>query len=214
MKHHTRQPGFVILFSIVISAIVLLISAGVYKIASQEVILSGISRESLRAFYAADSGIECALGEGVHTQVQIPQSVSCAGSTHTLNGITGMFSVNFEDNTCAQVTVTEELNDLGQLTRELFSRGFNTPCDNNGQPDFQYKSLVERTLHVRFLSGTDTGIPSPDDGGSLSGTGNPSGIPGPTGVLSGTSVDFGATPAKTPSSSSSLNALLNAQAGN
>ena len=192
MKNLQRKPGFVILFSIVISAIVLLISAGVYKIASQEIILSGVSRESIRAFYAADSGIECALGDGVHTQAQIPTGVTCANATHPINGITGSFFVNFADNTCAVVTITEGIDSQGIVTRELFSRGFNTPCDtSSGQPDFKYRSLVERTLHVRFLSGTDVGIPASDPD-----------IPSAADVLSGLTPSstggLSATPAGTP----------------
>lgn len=65
MKHHSQQlhteSGFVILFSILISTIILIMSAGIFQIAQKETILSSYSRESQTAFYAADAGVECGL---------------------------------------------------------------------------------------------------------------------------------------------------------
>jgi hypothetical protein len=56
-----RESGFVILFSILISTIILIMSAGIFRVAQKETILSSYSRESQKAFYAADGGVECAI---------------------------------------------------------------------------------------------------------------------------------------------------------
>ena len=53
--------GFVALFSVLVSSIVLTISFGLLNIALKEVILASAGRESQYGFYAADAGAECAL---------------------------------------------------------------------------------------------------------------------------------------------------------
>ncbi len=56
-----KQSGFVALFAVLISSIVLTIAFGLVTIALKEILLSAAGRESQFGFYAADSGIECAL---------------------------------------------------------------------------------------------------------------------------------------------------------
>lgn len=58
--HHQKNRGFVILFAILVSAIILLISVGIFNIAQKEAVLSSYSRESQKALFAADAAIECA----------------------------------------------------------------------------------------------------------------------------------------------------------
>jgi hypothetical protein len=70
MNSHLLKPinrnalttkGFVALFAVLISSIVLVISFGLLNIALKEVILASSGRESQFGFYAADAGVECAL---------------------------------------------------------------------------------------------------------------------------------------------------------
>lgn len=49
------------LFSVLIASLILLIGTGIFSIIKKEVVLSSYARESQRAFYAADSALECAL---------------------------------------------------------------------------------------------------------------------------------------------------------
>lgn len=56
-----KNKGFVILFAMLISTLILLITAGIFTVVQKEVVLSSYARESQRAFYAADSALECAL---------------------------------------------------------------------------------------------------------------------------------------------------------
>lgn len=60
-KLQSHKKGFVILFSMLISALILLIASGVFKLVQKEVVLSSYARESQSAFYAADGALECAL---------------------------------------------------------------------------------------------------------------------------------------------------------
>ena len=53
--------GFVILFAMMISSIILLVSTTMYNISKKDIIISSYARESQRAFYAANSALECAL---------------------------------------------------------------------------------------------------------------------------------------------------------
>ncbi|MFT7328315.1 MAG: hypothetical protein ACI870_000502 [Crocinitomicaceae bacterium] len=61
IKQTKKNKGFVILFSMLISALILLISAGIFSVVKKEVVLSSYARESQRAFYSADSALECVL---------------------------------------------------------------------------------------------------------------------------------------------------------
>lgn len=59
-KTHTTQKGFTLLFSVLVTTLVVSISATIISIAIRQTILSSTSRESQYAFYAANTGIECA----------------------------------------------------------------------------------------------------------------------------------------------------------
>ena len=59
MNHTAR--AFTLLMSVLISSILLAIGYEIYNLATKEVTLSSAGRESQFAFFAADSGVECAL---------------------------------------------------------------------------------------------------------------------------------------------------------
>ena len=61
INNNSKERGFIILFAILISAVMLLISVGIFNVVQKQSILSSFSRESQRAFYAADAALECAL---------------------------------------------------------------------------------------------------------------------------------------------------------
>ena len=55
------RRGFTLLFSVLISTIVLAIGAAIFNITIKQLKLSAVGRESQFAFYAADTGAECAI---------------------------------------------------------------------------------------------------------------------------------------------------------
>lgn len=69
LRTQKKERGFVILFAILVSTIILLMSAGIFRIAQKETVLSSFSRESQVAFYAADSALECTLYYDVSSQI-------------------------------------------------------------------------------------------------------------------------------------------------
>ena len=60
-KNIENQKGFTLLFAILVSILILAVGVSIINIALKQVILSGAGRESQFAFYAANTGIECAL---------------------------------------------------------------------------------------------------------------------------------------------------------
>ena len=61
-----NKRGFTLLFSVLVSVLILAVGASIISIALKQVILSGAGRESQFAFYAANTGLECALYWDLH----------------------------------------------------------------------------------------------------------------------------------------------------
>lgn len=55
------QRGFTLFFAVLAATLVLSVGAAIISVAVRQVLLSGTGRESQYAFYAANTGIECAL---------------------------------------------------------------------------------------------------------------------------------------------------------
>ena len=56
-----RKKGFTLLFAVLVSVLVLAVGASLVNLALKQIILSGSGRESQYAFYAAGTGIDCAV---------------------------------------------------------------------------------------------------------------------------------------------------------
>jgi len=142
-----QKTGFILAFSVLISSLVLSIGLGMFNITLKELILSSSSRESQLAFYAADTGGECALywdikgGTFATSTILGASGILCLESDITTNTIDSSpnswivsitdttsyakFRVNFTNGACAEVTVNKDFT-APQTTIE--SRGYNT-CD-------------------------------------------------------------------------------------
>ena len=69
---YNKQKGFTLLYAVLVSSIVLSASLSIINIALKQHKLAALSRESKIAFYAANTGIDCALYWNVNTRtVQI-----------------------------------------------------------------------------------------------------------------------------------------------
>lgn len=143
MNTHTTQSGFVILFTMLISSIILAIALGISGIAYNESLLSASAREATISFFAADSGVECAL----FNDSLSPSPFSGTGTSFTCNGesfspptslvYTNTTYDNYEfyinltaKQTCAYVTVQKGLIDpvTSAVYSRIISRGYNVPC--------------------------------------------------------------------------------------
>jgi len=61
-----REQGFTLLYAMIISSLVLATTLSIVNVAIKQKNISGLSQESQVAFYAANSGLECALYWALH----------------------------------------------------------------------------------------------------------------------------------------------------
>jgi len=60
-KISKKQKGFALLFAVLVSTLVLAVGTSIITIALKQITLSGSARDSQFAFYAANTGVECAI---------------------------------------------------------------------------------------------------------------------------------------------------------
>ena len=81
------QKGYTLLFAVIVSVLVLSIAAFILSVSRKEAILASASRDSIYAFYAADSGLECAVEhlDTLATSSYPSSTFSCGGNTITFS---------------------------------------------------------------------------------------------------------------------------------
>jgi len=153
-SRHIGERGITLLISIIIMGTLLLVASAISNIALKQSTLSSTNQESQFAFYAADSGAECAIYWDVKNPPGYSAFSTSTGSQITCNkdaqnpsnqfGVGGSNSSTFTmtflpDPYCARVVVTKA--DDG--TTQIQSYGYNT-CDT-GSP-----RRVERAVKVSY----------------------------------------------------------------
>ncbi len=165
-----ENRGFTLLLSVLVAGIVLAIGISILNITLKEFILSGIARESAKAFYAADAGMECARYWDVSSQgdkFDVPRSgnasVTCMGGSATSgsasSGSIQEFSFEWgSPRVCAIVQVTKYYSTsapvnmggsrncpTGVECTRIESRGYNKACG-----EITGANTVERALRVLY----------------------------------------------------------------
>lgn len=160
-KNKEKRNGFTLLISIITTSILLLVSFVVINISLKQLVITYTGQESQQAFYAADSGIECAFfwdvknpenpgisafattspgivrcnDETILTSSQVvptnPSQSSRIGGGGTTDP-NSIFYLTFSNGSCVIVTVIKAAN--GQTT--IQSRGYNT-CDLSASRRFE-----------------------------------------------------------------------------
>ena len=162
IKKLKNKSGFVLLFAVTLSAILLAIALGVSNIALKEINFSTSARDSNEAFFAADVGAECALYEDKNNkfpaQTTNPNlSISCnnnAVPTFSTSGTTSTYgfttlALGNTNKSCVKVTVFKEwFADTSIVNTLITSRGYNLGGD--GSCADTSSRLVERELDVRY----------------------------------------------------------------
>ncbi len=127
-----RSGGFVILFVMVISSIVLAVTLAIANISYKEIMFSTSAKDTNDAFFAADTGAECALNYDKTAPVDNAftgtASMNCAGSSITLNGsnpnwnfiVSGLGS---NGQGCAKVTVDKSISPLTTIIAKGYNNG-------------------------------------------------------------------------------------------
>ncbi len=147
--------GFTLLISVVITSVFLIVSFAVINVALKQLILANTAQESQYAFYAADSGTECAVYWDLKNitssfDPNSPGSITCSGQTITTgsqtvptipsqssliggggSNTTSIFSLNFTKG-CAIVRVTKAPSGVTTIN----SRGYNT-CSTTAMRRFE-----------------------------------------------------------------------------
>ncbi|MCD8494601.1 MAG: hypothetical protein LRY41_02605 [Candidatus Pacebacteria bacterium] len=150
MHHSSSQQGFVILFAVLISTIIMLIGISMFRISVKEIILSSTARESTMAFYAADSALEC----GLYNQVRLGVVNDQGGTFHCFDNQTFNFSGPFVNmrmgpgsTGCAAVQFSFN---NGQTT--ITARGYNicSPALQQTVPLTSSPLLLERRLFIEY----------------------------------------------------------------
>jgi len=152
---HAKR-GFALLYSVLVASLLLAIGLSIFNITIKELVLSSSARDSEFAFFAADTGTDCALYwdyvGGAFSTEDPAASVNCAGQTAPVTtevdgeNSTHAFSLDLgADNPyCTDVTV-EKTSIEGGLFRSttIVSRGYNT-CDAENP------RRVERAIRVNY----------------------------------------------------------------
>ena len=76
-----KNKGFTLFVAMIVMGTLLLIASGVISLAIKQALISTTGRESQHAFYAADTGIECALYWDVQSPTGISAFATSTGST-------------------------------------------------------------------------------------------------------------------------------------
>jgi Tfp pilus assembly protein PilX len=132
-----KNQGFTLFIAIIVMGTLLLVTTGLISLAVRQSLISASGRESQQAFYAADTGMECALYWDVKNPSGISAFSTTTGSTISCNNSSGQavggssqstFSLNLTpDSSCTSVTVRKSYQG-STLVTSIESKGYNT-CD-------------------------------------------------------------------------------------
>ena len=154
-KNLQKDTGFVILFAVTLSAILLSIALTVANVALKEIKFGTSDKDTNEAFFAADTGAECAFFHDKSTSNSFVPSggtgsiqcldntiiLSASGSPPTLWSFT-ISGLGSQEQGCAKVTVDKTFPLLTKIT----SNGYN----NGGSSCVQASNTVERQIELNY----------------------------------------------------------------
>lgn len=166
-KDKKYNSGYTLLFAVLVSSLVLSVGISILNISKKEFLLASSARESIIAFYAADTGLRCAAYLDpnkftVRSSDYINQQDStCSGHQITTSDkgapydfIDGMhtytFDVNINNQSCATIVLKSNSTETN-----IESRGYNLGWDSSagsgaGRCNKASPRRVERAIHYRY----------------------------------------------------------------
>jgi Tfp pilus assembly protein PilV len=108
-----NKKGFALLFSVLVSSLLLTIGLSIFNIALKELAISRASRQSIYAFYAADSGREYVLYRDTNVGDMLPFDFD-RESTYSISAFTNSNNITFVKGTDGpnyKVTITKSWHD-------------------------------------------------------------------------------------------------------
>jgi len=155
IKKIKKNRGFVILYAVMISSMLLAISLGVANISLKEINFSTSAKDTNDAFFATDTGAECALLNDKSTGSVFvdPNSptITCNNSSIIANESPALFwsfiisGLGSGGQGCAKVTVDKRNLPITQLV----SKGYN---DGGSTCTTQTSNSVERQLELNYTN--------------------------------------------------------------
>lgn len=167
-----NKKGFVILFAITISSILLAVALGVANIAFKEIKFSTSSRNANDAFFAADTGVECALQNDkstsdIFTSDSSATTMNCVNSAISLSKTVSaqttwdfvVPSLGSSGQACAKVQVVKDFSDPLNILSTITSKGYNSGDSSCASSD---TNRTERQLEVSYDEIGTIAQPIPD----------------------------------------------------
>lgn len=156
-----KNRGYTLLFAVLVSALTLAVGISILNISKKEFLLSSSARESTVAFYAADSGIECAiyydnLAYFSGSDFSNAPTMSCSGSQVGTNSTfsqsgsvsTFNFDININDISCARITIAKNTSPVGT---SIESKGYNVGANKSQNTCLGTSpKKVERDLYYTY----------------------------------------------------------------
>lgn len=147
------KKGITLFVAILITGTLLLISVAIINLSVKEAFLSGTARESQYAFYAADTGVECALywdasspngysafGTSTNSTIYCLSSYPTITRNVSNNNGTSTFTLQFQSEAyCADVLVAK----TSDGKTKIESLGYNTCSTSNPR-------RVQRAIRVTY----------------------------------------------------------------
>jgi Tfp pilus assembly protein PilE len=147
-----NNKGFTLLFASLIVSLILSISLAIAHISLSQIILSSAGKESQKAFYNADSGLECAMYYEYNVQRADGTPYFATSSISNPSGST----LNCAGNDAVLISTTRPSNDPSATTTTSFSINpptFSSPTFGSwtclvDEPSFEVK--VSKTPNVTY----------------------------------------------------------------
>lgn len=145
-----KQNGYTLLFAVLVSSLVLSVGISILTISKKEFLLSSAARESVYAFYAADTGLECAVYWDSKSRFStstpnLVDPLACGSDSSKLvinrpsddfGEYKTFFHIKNGDNgSCARVTIFQKYDDSSGTNipvTKIESRGYNMGWIDDG----------------------------------------------------------------------------------
>ncbi|MEW5908137.1 MAG: hypothetical protein AB1643_03125 [Patescibacteria group bacterium] len=126
--------GYVVLLVLMVISVILLLAMSIVDISSNEIRFSGFGSESMRAFYAADSAVECAFYWDLPPQDAFSganYAINCNNTPINGSVIAGIaqFDIVFSNGTCARTTVDKS----APPATVIIASGYNLDCNSTSE---------------------------------------------------------------------------------
>jgi len=151
-KMKSNRKGFTLLFSILVSIMVLAVGASIINISLKQVILSSSGRESQYAFYAANTGIECALFWDLNGVVL--ENNSTLKYVFPPPGEQNLRITNTDGIQCAGRSITESW-DISNPNRTVFKITISSDIIGAGKVEYCAEVIVEKESSQNVSTGSN-----------------------------------------------------------